>query len=420
MIAKTPRGTKDILPEDIGKWLFVEEKIREIGRRYGYSEIRTPMFEQTELFWRGIGDATDVVEKEMYTFTDRGGQSLTLRPENTASAVRAYVEHKLYASSSVARLFYIGSMFRYDRPQKGRFREFHQFGVEAIGEAQPGQDAEVIVLAMRFLESLGLGALSLEINSVGDHLCRPAYRERLRDFLSERRDELCEDCLGRYERNPLRVLDCKKEHCQEILSGMPLITDSLCDDCRTHFEKVQDYLSAAGISYTLNPKLVRGLDYYTRTAFEIKCASLGAQSSIAGGGRYDGLVEEIGGSPTPAVGFAVGLERVMLALSAEGLFPTSTQAADAFVIALGDVARSGAFSLTEKLRSAGLAVLTDYSGRSLKSAMKQADKSGARFTLILGEDEIKSGVVSLRDMKGSLQESVRLDEVASTLKARAT
>ena len=288
MLTQAPRGTKDILPDGVERWRYVEEKIRDICERFGYREIRTPLFEHTELFQRGIGDTTDVVEKEMYTFTDRGGRSITLRPENTAAAVRAYLEHKLYAEDALTKLFYIGSMFRFDRPQKGRFREFHQFGVEALGEASPAVDAEIILLAVRFLQSLGLKELSLSINSVGDPACRPVYREKLKEFFSGKLDGLCDDCRSRYDRNPMRILDCKNEHCQELSVGAPEITDCLCDECAGHFEKVKSYLTAAGVPFTCDPRLVRGLDYYTKTAFEIKYEPLGAQSAVAGGGRHDG------------------------------------------------------------------------------------------------------------------------------------
>ncbi len=415
MLTQAPRGTKDILPSSVERWRYLEEKIRDICRRFGYHEIRTPLFEHTELFQRGIGDTTDVVEKEMYTFLDRGGRSITLRPENTASAVRAYLEHKLYAEDALTKLFYIGSMFRFDRPQKGRFREFHQFGVEALGEASPAVDAEIILLAIRFLESLGLTDLKLSINSVGDPACRPVYRERLKNFFREKLDSLCDDCRSRYDRNPMRILDCKNEHCQALSVGAPEITDCLCGECAEHFEKVKSYLTAAGVPFTCDPRLVRGLDYYTKTAFEIKYEPLGAQSAVAGGGRYDGLVEEIGGNPTPAVGFAVGLERVMLAMEMQNLFPDTEEKTDAFIVAMGDAAKEEAFRLLSELRDAGLSVLTDYAGRSMKSQMKQADKSKAKYALILGEDEIAQGVVTLRDMESSGQNQVARDEIINKL-----
>ncbi|WP_029543965.1 histidine--tRNA ligase [Selenomonas sp. AB3002] len=411
MLTNAPRGTKDILPENVAGWNYVEQKIRDICARFGYEEIRTPMFEHTELFHRGIGEGTDVVDKEMYTFEDRGGRSITLRPENTASAVRAYLQNKLYGDSALTKLFYIGSMFRYDRPQAGRMREFHQFGVEALGEANPAVDAEIILLAMEFLKSLGLKDLKLSLNSVGCPSCRPAYRKALQDYFQPHLEELCGDCKDRFERSPLRILDCKADADKEFMAGAPKITDCLCDECRDHFEQVQSLLTEAGVEFELDPRLVRGLDYYTKTAFEIKYAPLGAQSAVAGGGRYDGLIEEMGGNPTPAVGFATGLERVLLALEKQGLLPETKKQADAFVVALGEAAQKPAFKLLQQLRGAGLKALMDYAGRSMKAQMKQAGKAGARFALILGEDEIKENAVMLKDMEKSEQQKVSLDEV---------
>ena len=411
MLTNAPRGTKDILPENVAGWNYVEQKIRDICARFGYEEIRTPMFEHTELFHRGIGEGTDVVDKEMYTFTDRGGRSITLRPENTASAVRAYLQNKLYGDSALTKLFYIGSMFRYDRPQAGRMREFHQFGVEALGEANPAVDAEIILLAMEFLKSLGLKDLKLSLNSVGCPSCRPAYRKALQDYFQPHLEELCGDCKDRFERSPLRILDCKADADKEFMAGAPKITDCLCDECRGHFEQVQSLLTEAGVEFELDPRLVRGLDYYTKTAFEIKYAPLGAQSAVAGGGRYDGLIEEMGGNPTPAVGFATGLERVLLALEKQGLLPETKKQTDAFVVALGEAAQKPAFRLLQELRGAGLKALMDYAGRSMKAQMKQAGKAGARFALILGEDEIKENAVMLKDMEKSQQQKVSLDEV---------
>ena len=411
MLTNAPRGTKDILPENVAGWNYVEQKIRDICARFGYEEIRTPMFEHTELFHRGIGEGTDVVDKEMYTFEDRGGRSITLRPENTASAVRAYLQNKLYGDSALTKLFYIGSMFRYDRPQAGRMREFHQFGVEALGEANPAVDAEIILLAMEFLKSLGLKDLKLSLNSVGCPSCRPAYRQALQEYFRPHLEELCGDCKDRFERSPLRILDCKADADKEFMAGAPKITDCLCDECREHFEQVQSLLTEAGVEFELDPRLVRGLDYYTKTAFEIKYAPLGAQSAVAGGGRYDGLIEEMGGTPTPAVGFATGLERVLLALEKQGLLPDARKQTDAFVVALGEAAQKPAFRLLQQLRGAGLTALMDYAGRSMKAQMKQAGKAGARFALILGEDEIKENAVMLKDMKKSQQQKVSLDEV---------
>ena len=415
MLINGPRGTKDILPDTVAQWTYVENMIRDICARYGYREIRTPIFEHTELFLRGIGETTDVVEKEMYTFTDRGERSLTLRPENTASVVRSYLQNKLYAAEALVKLFYIGSMFRYDRPQAGRYREFHQFGVEALGEADAAVDAEIIVLAVEFLRALGLKELKLHLNSVGCPKCRPVYREKLQSFFRPHLAELCGDCQSRFERNPLRLLDCKHEHCHALAAGAPRITDCLCEECRTHFEAVQSYLTAVDVPFELDANLVRGLDYYTKTAFEVKYTPLGAQSAVAGGGRYDGLVEEVGGPPTPGIGFAVGLERVLLALEKQGLLPSEHDAVDVFVVALGDAAKLSAFKLMQEVRAAKLSAAMDFAGRSMKAQMKQANKKNARFVAILGEDEVREGIVALKDMKTSEQKKVAWKDLIPAL-----
>ena len=417
MLTNAPRGTKDILPDTVGDWNYVEGEIRELCRRFGYSEIRTPIFEHTELFQRGIGEGTDVVDKEMYTFTDRGERSITLRPENTASAVRAYLQNKLYAQSNLVKLFYIGSMFRYDRPQAGRMREFHQFGVEALGEANPAVDAEVILLAMNLLEGLGLKDLELSINSVGCPKCRSKYRTMLQDFFRDKLEDLCEDCRSRFERSPLRILDCKKDSDKPYMADAPKITDCLCEECADHFAKLKELLTSAGISFTHDPRLVRGLDYYTKTAFEIKYPPLGAQSAVAGGGRYDGLIEEMGGNPTPAVGFATGLERLLLALESQNLLPEKNRSVDAYVVALGEVAQAEGFKLLNSLRQQGLSAAMDFAGRSMKAQMKQANKLGAKYSVILGEDEIAEGVAMLRSMEDSSQVKVPMAQVAEKIKA---
>ena len=396
---------------------YGEGDIRELCRRFGYSEIRTPIFEHTELFQRGIGEGTDVVDKEMYTFTDRGERSITLRPENTASAVRAYLQNKLYAQSNLVKLFYIGSMFRYDRPQAGRMREFHQFGVEALGEANPAVDAEVILLAMNLLEGLGLKDLELSINSVGCPKCRSKYRTMLQDFFRDKLEDLCEDCRSRFERSPLRILDCKKDSDKPYMADAPKITDCLCEECADHFAKLKELLTSAGISFTHDPRLVRGLDYYTKTAFEIKYPPLGAQSAVAGGGRYDGLIEEMGGNPTPAVGFATGLERLLLALESQNLLPEKNRSVDAYVVALGEAAQAEGFKLLNSLRQQGLSAAMDFAGRSMKAQMKQANKLGAKYSVILGEDEIVEGVVMLRSMEDSSQAKVPMNQVAEKIKA---
>ena len=413
LLTNAPRGTKDILPAQIGNWLFIEDKIRDICKRYGYEEIRTPTFEHTELFQRGIGEGTDVVDKEMYTFEDRGGRSITLRPENTASAVRAYLQNKLFADKSLVKLFYIGSMFRYDRPQAGRLREFHQFGVEALGEQNPAVDAEVILLAVDFLSSLGLNDLKLKINTVGCPKCRPVYRQKLQHYFSDKLDDLCHDCQTRFDKNPMRILDCKTDADKDFMPDAPKIKDCLCDECREHFESVQKLLTAANVEFTVDDRLVRGLDYYTKTAFEIQYLPLGAQSAVAGGGRYDGLIEEIGGSSTPAVGFAAGIERILVALELQKLLPTPEDQIDAFLVAIGNEAETMAFELMTDLRRKGLTASMDFAKRSMKAQMKQAGKSNAKFALIIGEDEVKNKTVTIKNLSNSEQQVISINDVVS-------
>ena len=416
LIINAPRGTKDILPVQVGNWNYIENKIRNICKRYGYEEIRTPIFEHTELFQRGIGEGTDVVDKEMYTFEDRGGRSITLRPENTASAVRAYLQNKLFADKSLVKLFYTGSMFRYDRPQAGRLREFHQFGVEALGEKNPAIDAEIILLAVDFLTELGLNDLKLKINTVGCPKCRPVYRQKLQHFFSDKLNELCSDCQKRFDKNPMRILDCKADHDKEFMQDSPKIKDCLCDECREHFENVQKLLKAANVDFTIDDRLVRGLDYYTKTAFEIQYPPLGAQSAIAGGGRYDGLIEEIGGNPTPAVGFAAGIERIMVALEMQNLLPKIDDKIDAFIVALGDEAEIAAFELLTKLRRNNLTVSMDFAKRSMKAQMKQASKANAKFALIIGEDEVKNNTVTMKNLAMSTQENISMNNIIDIIK----
>ena len=416
MLTNAPRGTKDILPDTVGDWLYIEKEIRDLCKRFGYQEIRTPVFEHTELFQRGIGEGTDVVDKEMYTFTDRGGRSVTLRPENTASAVRAYLQNKLYAEADLVKLFYIGSMFRYDRPQAGRLREFHQFGIEALGESNPAVDAEVILLAIKLLEGLGLKDLELSINSVGCPECRSQYRTMLQDFFRDKLEDLCEDCKSRFDRSPLRILDCKKDIDKPYMADAPKITDCLCEECSSHFEALKQHLAKAGVGFKHDPRLVRGLDYYTKTAFEIKYPPLGAQSAVAGGGRYDGLIEEMGGNHTPAVGFATGLERLLLALENQNLLPDKNRSVDAYVVALGEKAQAEAFKLVMDLRDAGLSAAIDYAGRSMKAQMKQANKLNAKYAVILGDDEIAEGAALIRSMADSSQEKVSFDAVIEKIK----
>ena len=411
MLTNAPRGTKDILPDQIAGWLLLEQKIRELCGLYGYEEIRTPTFEHTELFQRGIGEGTDVVDKEMYTFTDRGDRSITLRPENTASVVRAYLQNKLYANAGLVKLFYVGSMFRYDRPQAGRLREFHQFGVEALGEKNPAVDAEIILLAREFLHSLGLTDLKLKINTVGCPACRPIYRQKLTEYFTAEADELCGDCRRRLTKNPLRILDCKIDGLKDFMEDAPKIETCLCDECREHFAGVKTLLTAAGVEFTIDNRLVRGLDYYTKTAFEIQYAPLGAQSAVAGGGRYDGLIREIGGDPTPAVGFAAGLERILLALELQGISPAPTKKITAFVVAGGEAAQVYAFKLLTNLRRQNISAAMDFGRKSLKAQMKQAAKSGAKFALIVGEDEVANSTVTVKNLETSAQESIPVAQV---------
>lgn len=415
MLTTGPRGTKDILPDSSGYWQYIEKTARDVCRSFAYQEIRTPVFEHTELFLRGIGETTDIVEKEMYTFNDRGGRSLTLRPENTAATVRSFLENKLYAGPLPAKLFYMGPMFRYDRPQAGRYRQFHQFGIEALGAKGPAVDAEIIILAVTFFQRLGLNDLKLYINSVGCPECRPVYRKKLQDFLADKLPELCSDCQSRFDRNPMRILDCKKETCTKLSAGAPEVVDCLCDECRDHFAQLKVLLTAAGIDYQLNPRLVRGLDYYTKTAFEIQYAPLGAQSAVCGGGRYDGLVAECGGQPTPGIGLAIGLERVMLALEKQKLLPDTTGDIDVFVAPMGKAMQSYAFRLLCDLRQAGLNADMDYMDRSIKAQLKHANKYPARYVAIVGETEMPDGKVMLKNMHSGEQELVAVADVTGKI-----
>lgn len=417
MLTTAPRGTKDIMPEDVKSWRYLEETMRKICAQYGYKEIRTPVFEHTELFLRGIGETTDVVEKEMYTFNDRGNRSITLRPENTASAVRAYIEHKLYAEPAPTKLFYIGPMFRYDRPQAGRYRQFHQFGVEALGIQGPNIDAEIILLAVQILQSLGLKDLKLKINSVGCPKCRPLHREKLQAFFKPHFDELCKDCQSRFDRNPLRLLDCKNPHCQKLGQGAPSLEECLCDDCREHFEGLKKLLTAAGIEYEVDHNLVRGLDYYTKTAFEIQYKPLGAQSAVCGGGRYDGLIEEVGGPATPGIGFAMGMERVLLALESQNLLPQEQESIDVFAVCPQQEIFPDVFKAVINLRRAGFKAEFDFQGRSMKAQMKQANKTNAKYVLIFGEDEFARGQVVLRNMSNSEQTEIAITDIITKLQA---
>jgi histidyl-tRNA synthetase len=396
------RGFNDILPGDTEVWRHIEQTAWSIFRTYGFGEIRLPIVEKTELFMRSIGETTDIVEKEMYTFADRHGDAITLRPEGTAPAVRAYVEHKLY-TSPVTRLYYTGPMFRYERPQKGRYRQFYQIGAEVLGDESPRADAEALSMLMKFFGTLKVQGAALQVNSLGDASCRPAYKEKLYNYLKERKGELCENCLRRIETNPLRALDCKAAGCIEATKAAPSLTDSLCAPCATHFDRVKYFLKLYGIEPVVNPRMVRGLDYYTRTTFEITAdTGLGSQNAVAAGGRYDRLVEELGGPATPCFGFAIGMERLALLLDRQ-------QAANApltVFIALGDEAEKKGVELVRAWREAGIRVVEDFSAGGLKSRMKRADRLGAGYAVILGENELNEGVATVKDMKAATQETV--------------
>ncbi|HHW08120.1 MAG TPA: histidine--tRNA ligase [Clostridia bacterium] len=415
MLTTRPRGTNDILPGDSDKWRRVEGIIHQICAEYGYKEIRTPIFEHTELFLRGVGETTDIVEKEMYTFYDRSDRSLTLRPEGTAPTVRAFLEHNMHTQTLPVKLYYIGPMFRYGRPQAGRFRQFHQFGVEAFGTNDPAIDAEVICLAMEFYARLGLKNLTLQLNSVGCPKCRAEHRSLLHRFLEPRKQELCSTCQGRFERNPLRIFDCKSDICQEIIGTGPTILASLCDDCKDHFARVQKYLQLAGVSYVIAPHLVRGLDYYTNTAFEIIVEGIGAQSAIGGGGRYNGLVQEVGGPSLPGIGFGLGLERILLALQEQGVNLEGDVFPEVFVAVSGPSMKEEAFKLVNQLRQHGFKTDMDYLDRSMKAQLKYAGKHRYRYVVILGEEEFAREQAAVKDMSGGEQQNIRIPELVSFL-----
>ncbi|MEK3882725.1 histidine--tRNA ligase [Paenibacillus sp. PL2-23] len=410
---KSP-GTQDILPGIVERWQYVESKARDICSRFNFREIRTPLFEATELFQRGVGETTDIVEKEMYTFIDRGERSLTLRPEGTAGVVRSYVENKLFGEPDVSKLYYIGPMFRYERAQAGRYRQFHQFGVEAIGSVDPALDAEVIALGYTFYTEVGLKGVRVEINSVGTPAVRAAFREALLAFLEPKRELLCKDCQSRMDRNPLRVLDCKTD--QAHFEGAPSILDSLDEECEAHFSKVKQSLTDMGIPFEVNPRLVRGLDYYTHTAFEYKAEGIGAIDTVGGGGRYNGLVSDIGGPEQPGVGLGLGLERTILLLEHQKTELPSLHEIDVYIVALGDAADREATRLVYELRKQGVRAERDYQGRKMKAQLKSADRLGARFTAILGDDELARGEIALKDMAQGEQRMVPIASLAGELK----
>jgi len=415
MKIQAPKGTYDLLPNQTILWRHIEAQIHQIFTEYGYDEVRTPMFEYTDLFQRGIGDTTDIVEKEMFTFSDRGERSLTLRPEGTASVVRAFIEHNLANQGSIAKLYYYGPMFRCEAPQAGRFRQFNQFGAEVLGSKDPRVDAEIISLAVNFYRRLGVTDLDVNLNSIGCTECRPLYRQKLIEHLRPKSEKLCPNCQRRLERNPLRLLDCKNESCRRLTEDVPLITTTLCPDCGEHFEKLCKILDSCDIKYKLNPRLVRGFDYYTKTVFEILAGDLGSQNALCGGGRYDGLVEECGGKPTPGIGFAAGMERLMMVLEARSLTPAVEKRPHLYLAPLGDEQQVIVFSLCIKLREAGWIVETDLQGRSLKAQLKSADKSGTPLVGIVGEDELRNNQILIRKMNTSEQELISIENLAGYL-----
>ena len=414
-INRAVKGTNDILPDQSQKWQFVEGKMLETAELFGFKEIRVPVFEHTEVFKRSVGDTTDVVQKEMYTFEDKGGRSITLRPELTAGVIRSAIEKGLINGALPQKLCYIGGCYRYEKPQAGRLREFHQFGVECVGAAAPNADAEVISLAKAVLENIGIKDISLEINSIGCPECRKEYHKALKEYFSANAETLCDTCKERLDRNPMRILDCKSPICREVAANAPVVIDYLCDDCKEHFEKVKANLSAMNISFTVNPKIVRGLDYYTRTVFEFVSGDIGAQSTVCGGGRYDGLIKQMGGQDTPSLGFAMGIERLMMVLEAQKAELPEDSTCDLFIATLGDKATLKASTLCRELRDEGYKVQTDICGRGLKAQMKYANKIGAKFTLVLGDNEVEGGKATLKKMSDSSEREISLNELVEEL-----
>jgi len=415
MLYRAPRGTSDILPKEQAYWRYIEQKVAEIARLYGYERLDAPLFEDTRLFARSVGEDTDIVTKEMYTFDDRGGSSLTLRPEGTAPVCRAYLEHGLYNLPQPVKLYYIASIFRYERPQAGRYRQHHQFGYEAIGDGDPALDSEIIDMAWQFLSSIKLRSLSLQLNSIGCKKCRPKYIAKLKAHYKSHTPELCPECKTRLGRNPLRLLDCKKPSCQQIANSAPKSIDYLCPECEEHFGRLKRYLELLNLPYTVNHHLVRGLDYYTRTVFEIQPEGGGAQSTIVGGGRYDDLIEELGGKPTPAIGFAAGIERIILNLKKQNITIPPLPKPQVFITYLGDEAKEKAIKLASTLRREGIGVIEALGDKSLKAQLRQANSLGAHFAVIIGEQELKTGTVILRDMASAEQKSVPVNELTGHL-----
>ncbi|MGL5870680.1 histidine--tRNA ligase [Clostridium chrysemydis] len=407
MEIQAPKGTKDMLPEEAYKWHYVENIFREVSKNFGIREIRTPIFEHTELFLRGVGETTDIVQKEMYTFKDKGDRSITLKPEGTAPAVRAFIENRLFNEAQPTKLYYITPCFRYEKAQKGRYRQFNQYGVEMFGSSSPSIDAEVMALAMNILKKIGLKGLSLNINNLGCPNCRPKYNEALKNFLKENYDGLCETCKTRFEKNPMRILDCKEKKCKEITKNAPTILEFTCEECNEHFDKTKEYLDILGIPYTVDPGIVRGLDYYTKTIFEI----LNSEFTVCGGGRYDRLIEEIGGPSMPAVGFGMGIERLIMTLDKEGIEVPKEPLVELYLSGRGEVGVKEAFKLAHKLREIGVNAEINHAGRSFKAEMKYANKIGAKFNVVLGDDELESRKAKFKRMEDREEFELSLDDL---------
>ena len=414
-INRAVKGTNDILPSEVYKWQFVENRMLETARMFGFEEIRVPVFEHTEVFKRSVGDTTDVVQKEMYTFDDKGGRSITLRPELTAGVIRSSIEKGLVNGALPLKVCYIGGCYRYEKPQAGRLREFHQFGVECVGAAGPNAVAEVIALARQVLDSIGIEKISLEINSIGCPECRKKYSQALKDYFKANVDTLCDTCKDRLDRNPMRILDCKSPVCKELAANAPVVIDYLCDECEQHFTMVKKHLDTAGIEYTVNPHIVRGLDYYTRTVFEFVSGDIGAQSTVCGGGRYDGLISQMGGQPTASLGFAMGIERLMMVLESQKTELPKQSGCDLYIAQMGENASLAATALCNDLRADGFKVQTDICGRGLKAQMKFADKIGASFTMVLGDDELQNKKAKLKNMSTGEQTEVSLESLSEDL-----
>ncbi len=417
LITNAIKGTLDVLPKESYKTQYVESAVREIAENFGFYEMRTPVFEHTELFQRSVGETTDVVQKEMYTFEDKGGRSITLRPEGTAGAARAFLENGLFNEALPQKIYYLTSCYRYEKPQAGRLREFHQFGVEAFGAGNPAQDAEIIALANEVFNYLGVQNLTLEINSIGCPTCRAAYQKALKAYFERYQSDLCETCRGRLDRNPMRILDCKSPVCSKIAADAPKILDYLCDDCRAHFDAVQQYLNAMQIDFTVNPEIVRGLDYYTRTVFEFVSNEIGAQGTVCGGGRYDGLLEELGGKPMPACGFGMGIERLLLLMDAQNTPFPERKGCDIYFASMGEKANLEAARLALDLRNEGLSAQFDTVGRGLKAQMKYADKLGALYTVVLGDNELETRKAQLKNMKDGALTEISLDDFTDTFQS---